>query len=167
MTESISVHITELTEIFQRAICFRPHFKAVMPEDLANLKARLGDSHPLGKGRKTAHYDLFYNIAAILSLHQEPVAMGELSKALAVPLSTATRIVDWLYENNYAERLPDPADRRIVLVSLTEAGQGMYRTINEFIRKRVERLLRRLTPEERQTLIVLMQKILTVIEEEA
>jgi len=41
--------------------------------------------------------------------------MGELSKALDVPLSTATRIADCGQER-YAERSPDPKDRRVVRV---------------------------------------------------
>ena len=160
MPESYSSHTTELTKIIQRFLCLKTRLKAVLPEDLANMKAHLGESH---LGSKT---DLLYHIGVILSLQQEPITMGELSRALDVPLSTATRVVDWLETNNYAIRLASPDDRRIVLVTLTEAGQGICRTITDHIRTRVERLLLRLSPEERESLIGIMHKLLTVMEED-
>lgn len=166
MTESYSSHTTELTKIIQRFLTLKTRFKAVLPEDLANLKAHLSETHPVSKGGSVAAYDVLYNIGVILSLQKEPITMGDLSRALDVPLSTATRIVDWLETNNYAERLADPYDRRIVLVTLTEAGQGICKTITDHIRKRVERLLLRLTSEERQSLVRIMQKLLIGLEED-
>ncbi len=141
MTETYSFQTNELTKLVQRFLTLKTRFKAVLPEDMANLKAQLSESQPESKGGSAATYDLLYNIGVILSLQKEPITMGELSRALDVPLSTATRIVDWLEANNYAKRLADPGDRRIVLVALTEAGQGICRTITDHIRKRLERLL--------------------------
>lgn len=165
MTDPYSHHTTEITKIIQRLLSLKTRLKAVLPEDLANLKAHLSESHYGSKG-STASYDLLYHIGVILSLQQKPITMGELSRALDVPLSTATRIVDWLEANNYAKRLADPEDRRIVLVTLTDAGQGICRTITDLIQKRVDRLLFHLTSQERQSLIGLMQKLLMVMEED-
>jgi len=41
-----------------------------------------------------------------------PLTMSELSNELNVPMSTATRIVDWLVRGDMVERANDPNDRR-------------------------------------------------------
>ena len=93
--------------------------------------------------------------------------MGELSHALEVPLSTATHIVDWLVKNDYARRLDDPEDRRIVRVTLTEGGQDMYRAINEFITQRIEHFLSQFSPEDRENLLSLLNKVIDTLEKSA
>ena len=166
---SFTVHTAQFTEIVRHFIRLKPRLKATLPEDenLARVKAHLEEAHLGGRAGSIADYDLLLNIGVILSRQQEPMTMGELSQALDVPLSTATRIVDWLVKNDYAKRLSDPDDRRIVRVALTETGQAMYRAANEFIQKRVERLLRPFTPEERENLVMLLRKLVKALEEEA
>ena len=48
--------------------------------------------------------------------------MGNLSDRLLLDNSKMTRIVDYLAENGWAERRPDPTDRRAQQVCLTTAG---------------------------------------------
>lgn len=48
--------------------------------------------------------------------------MGDLSNRLLCDNSKMTRIVDYLAENGWAERQPDPEDRRAQQVFLTVAG---------------------------------------------
>ncbi len=160
----LALHTDQITEIVRYFLRLRPRLQMVLPEDLARAKARLYKLHAEGKTRKGDHI-LLYGIGIILARQREPLTMGELSKALAVPLSTATRIVDWLVEAGYARRLPDPEDRRIVRVALTEAGQQLYKTIDEFLKQRVEQVLRRFTPEERESLVVLLRKLVEALEE--
>src|SRR5579859_5667385 len=77
----------------------RRRFTSMMPEDLAQMKARL-EKLKISDGLK--HFpdrDLVYRVGAVLFGQSEPISMGELSKALDVPLSTATRIVDSLVES--------------------------------------------------------------------
>jgi len=50
-----------------------------------------------------------------------------------VPFSTATRMVDWFVDNGYAQRLPDPEDRRVVRVALTDSGRELYQTIERYM----------------------------------
>jgi DNA-binding MarR family transcriptional regulator len=158
-------HATEVIEIFQRFFSVRSRFRAVVPENLAAVKAHLDEARREGKVGGV-DFNLFYNVGVVLAREPEPVSMGELSRALEVPLSTATRIVDWLVSNGYAQRLPDPQDRRVVRVDLTDSGRAIYEEINAFIRGRVEKLLRRFTAEERASLIALMNKLLDSMEGE-
>ncbi|MFH1484802.1 MAG: MarR family transcriptional regulator, partial [Chloroflexota bacterium] len=106
-------------------------------------------------------------IYLVLSHLGEPLTMSQLSEILAVPSSTATRMVDWMVDGGYVERLHDHSDRRIVRVAMTELGQDVHRAVKDFVRHRVERLLHQFTPEERGELVSLLDKLLTILEEEA
>jgi len=52
-------------------------------------------------------------------------------------------------------------------VALTQAGQELIKTRHTFVRQRVEQVLRHFTPEERETLVVLMRKLVESLENEA
>jgi DNA-binding MarR family transcriptional regulator len=86
--------------------------------------------------------------------------MGEFSRDLDVPLSTATRTMDWLVKKGYVQRLSDPNDRRIVRVELTGTGKEIYQVINTYILERVEKALSQLTPPERNTFVELANRVL-------
>jgi len=157
----------ETREIARRLFGLRHRFRVGLPENIAALKQRLSQA---GSGETAANindFDLFYNVGNVFSRQTEPITMGELSRSLNVPLSTATRIMDWLVENGYARRLPDPADRRIVRVALTAEGSAMYREIDSFFMERVERLMQGFTPDERSAFLVLLGKIIRRMEQEA
>jgi DNA-binding MarR family transcriptional regulator len=96
--------------------------------------------------------------ARILRSHKT-LTMGELSAALSVPLSTTTRMVDWLVATGQALRLPDPDDRRVVRVALTEAGLKMHDFIEARLSESARRTLQCLTEEERSTLLALLRKV--------
>lgn len=163
---SLSPQSAQFVEIIRHCIRLKSRLRSVFPDDqeITDIVARLVVSHPQGKAASAADFDLLFHVCIVLSGHQEPVTMGELSHALAVPLSTATRIVDWLVKNGYAERLSDPKDRRIVRVSLTETGQAMYQAGNKLIQNRVELLLRPFTPAERENLVELANKLIRAFE---
>ena len=93
--------------------------------------------------------------------------MGEFSNALSVPLSTATRIADWLVENGYIQRLPDSDDRRVVRVALTDMGNKLYKAIDQYIRQRMQQILSSLTTEERTILLTLVSKVVSGLKEAA
>jgi DNA-binding MarR family transcriptional regulator len=163
---SLSPQSAQFVEIIRHCIRLKSRLRSVFPDDqeITDIVARLVVSHPQGKAASAADFDLLFHVCIVLSVHQEPVTMGELSHALDVPLSTATRIVDWLVKNGYAERLSDPKDRRIVRVSLTETGRAMYQAGNKLIQNRVEVLLRPFSPAERENLVELANKLIRAFE---
>jgi DNA-binding MarR family transcriptional regulator len=164
----LSPYSAQLAEIIQHFIRLRARLRSVFPDDeeIQDIIARLVVSHPEGKAASAADFDLLFHVCVVLSGHREPITMGELSQALDVPLSTATRIVDWLVRNDYAERLSDPTDRRVVRVSLTETGEAVYEVGNRLIQNRVEALLRPFTVAERENLVALANKLVTAFENE-
>ncbi|MGB8214821.1 MAG: MarR family transcriptional regulator [Anaerolineales bacterium] len=153
--------------LLQRIVRLRSLFKVVLPENMATLKKQIHESYLSGKGAGINDASMFYNVGNVLFRNTEPISMGELSRDLEVPLSTATRTMDWLVSNGYAHRLDDPKDRRIVRVGLTELGNETYQTIRGFMLERVEQVMCQLTPAERETLIALVNKVLDAFEEAA
>ncbi len=163
---TFETHKVRLAAIFADFIRLRRSFRirAIVPENLVELRKRIGEMGSEGDSKHGVDIDMFYRVGVILSYRQEPMTMGDFSDALDVPLSTATRIVDWFVGSGYAERLSDPEDRRIVKIKLTEAGQKLYQALNTFIWERIERLMRNFTPEEREDLIRLWRKLIDNLE---
>lgn len=148
----------QITQFVHDFIQLDTRFKAFFPEELARLKDRLDQMSPKGEAHPAANYELFYRVSGIL-YRRSNLTMGELSSALSVPLSTATRMVDWLVDNGYAQRLPDPDDRRIVRVALTDSGRRLHEAAESYIAQRVQQILSPLTAEERSTLLALFHKV--------
>ncbi len=89
---------------------------------------------------------------------REPI-MSELSDGLSIGVSTATGIVDRLFEKGLVSRLRNHGDRRIVRVKLTKKGKQKAEEYQEQMKKAFERILAALSQKEQQMLILIMEKI--------
>jgi DNA-binding MarR family transcriptional regulator len=155
----------EAIKLLQRIVRLRSRFKVVTPENFAALKKQIHESKPSGKEAGIEDAGLFFTAASVFFSYEGPITMGELSRDLEVPLSTATRTMDWLVNNGYAQRLPDPKDRRIVRVELTAQGLETFQTIRAFMLGRVEQAMSPLSKAERITFMTLVNKVLDAFEE--
>ena len=141
-------------------------FEATLSKELAQIQESLQGMHPQREGQPNTNYELFYR--ACSSIYPKGnITMGEFSNALSVPLSTATRIADWLVDNGYIQRLPDSDDRRVVRVSLTDAGKELFKAIDGYIKQRMHKILSSLTAEERTILLTLVSKVVSGLKEAA
>jgi DNA-binding MarR family transcriptional regulator len=166
--ETLSQHAAHFTEIVRHLIHLRSRLKTT-PTHMRHahpMAHLLGLNEPSSEINPT-EFDLLYKICVICSHHETPISMGELRAHLDVPLSTATRTVDWLVKQGIVERIADPDDRRIVRVGLTDRGHAIHRAGSAMIQMRSESLLRHFDPEERETLLRLMEKLVQALEEEA
>lgn len=100
----------------------------------------------------------FINLSSTL-YNNSNLTMGELSQNLAVPLSTATRMMDWWVDNEFAQRLNDPGDRRVVRVSLTDTGRRLHELLEKSLSEGVRQCLNCLTTEEQTVLLTLISKV--------
>ena len=141
-------------------------FGALMPGELAVVKDHRDGIYPEGGPQEDTNYEFFFRVSSSISGMDKPT-MGELSNALAVPLSTATRVVDWLVERDYARRLPDLEDRRVVRVALTEKGVELHEAISGYVKQRIQHVLSSLTNEEQVTLFALLRKVVFSLREAA
>ncbi len=92
--------------------------------------------------------------------------MGLLAARVRMPLSTVTRVVDRLVGRKLVLRERPAENRRIVRVTLANAGQAFYRAALKSRIAGAERMLARLTAAEQRELIRLFQKIAKSIEPE-
>lgn len=141
-------------------------FEATLSKELSQIQESLQGMHPQREHQPNANYELFYR--ACSSIYPKGnITMGEFSNALSVPLSTATRIADWLVDNGYIQRLPDSDDRRVVRIALTDTGKELFKTIDRYIRERMQQILSSLTAEERTILLTLVNKVVSGLKEAA
>jgi DNA-binding MarR family transcriptional regulator len=59
-----------------------------------------------------------------------PLPMGSVAEVLSCDASTLTGIADRLEERDLIQRQVDPADRRVKLLALTDAGRNLVESID-------------------------------------
>jgi DNA-binding MarR family transcriptional regulator len=149
----------QFLELIQRYICLRP--KLILPEHAIQLRKKMeGLKNKVAEaGGNPEDHAFLFRILILLAQNAAPLKMSDLSTELNVPVSTATRIVDWLVRGELVERVNDPNDRRIVRVSLSEGGRESYELVMTYNKQRVARLLKDFTAEEQAQLLNLMNKL--------
>jgi DNA-binding MarR family transcriptional regulator len=65
------------------------------------------------------------NALAVIEGAGGPLPAGEVSARMHITTGTMTSVLDTLERNGYVKRLPDPSDRRRVLVDITPAAQAV------------------------------------------
>ena len=88
-----------------------------------------------------------------------PMRMAELAEALRIVPRSATGVVEGLEEVGLLRRETDPADRRSVLVSLTDAGRGTLDELAEARRQTAEELFGSLDPADQRRLLTLLTRL--------
>jgi DNA-binding MarR family transcriptional regulator len=86
--------------------------------------------------------------------------MQELARFLGLDKSSVTGLVDRAERRGLVVRAPSPADRRAVLVRLTDAGRALVGTAAEQFGSDVTELLGELGPEDRAALSRLVSRLL-------
>jgi DNA-binding MarR family transcriptional regulator len=89
------------------------------------------------------------------------VAPSELARRLAVARRTATLYVDILARQGWAERRAHPADRRMVLATLTPVGRRLLDELGDAYKRRLANLLGDLSPIQAERLRQLVALIPT------
>jgi len=161
-TDSLSSSIAtqqDVVDILLRLFYLRRRFRGKLPEQIVNLRTSIKKHNLHEKIGEINDRDVFSIVGLVFSRQSRPLTMGDLSRVLGVPFSTATRTVDWLVSNGYVQRLPDPEDRRVVRVELTAAGKKLYEAMNDLLLESAEQLLHDFSPEERIELGRLLGKL--------
>lgn len=85
-----------------------------------------------------------------------PLRMADLAARLGVVPRSATGLVDSLEDAGLVSRSPDPTNRRSILVAPTEKGRTMRTLMAAARREAAEELFSALSPEQRESLRVLL-----------
>lgn len=124
----------------------------------AHFDTQLDGIHTRLSPHLVAEPPTIYRMASMLYGDPKPT-MGELSKALSLPLSTVSRIVSMLEQQRFAKRLPDAEDGRVVRVELTDAGRRIYEAMVTHGVHNAQSILDCLTVEEQLILLTLLGKV--------
>jgi DNA-binding MarR family transcriptional regulator len=149
----------QFVDLIQRYICLRP--KMILPEHVIQFKKKMESlkSTMDGAGGNPEDFSFLFRILILLAKSATPLTMSALSTDLNVPMSTATRIVDWLVHGGMVERVNDSHDRRVVRVGMSKSGHELYETGIIYNKQRIEKLLKDFSSEEQTQLLKLMNKL--------
>ena len=150
-TERVDQLLQHLTEIV-------PKLASMPPEMRTHLMSQLDGLHSKFSPHLIAEPPTMYRLTRMLYGNPKPT-MGELGKALSLPLSTVSRIVSMLEEQGFAKRLPDAEDGRVVRVDLTDDGRQIYEAMLSHGLRNAQRVLDCLTTEEQMILLTLLGKV--------
>ena len=150
-TERVDRLLQHLTEIV-------PQLASMPPEMRTHLMSQLDGLHSRFSPHLIAEPPTMYRLTSMLYGDPKPT-MGELSKALSLPMSTVSRIVSMLEEQGFAKRLPDAEDGRVVRVDLTDGGRQIYEAMLSHGVRNAQRVLDCLTAEEQMILLTLLGKV--------
>lgn len=94
----------------------------------ASLIRRFGDQDVWAPqhGVGVREYDVLYTLT---SCEHGRARLGALAEAVLLPQPSLSRLVDRLVVQGLLQREPDPADRRGVVLVLTEAGRAVQREV--------------------------------------
>lgn len=85
--------------------------------------------------------------------------LSELSERLEIAPRTATEVVDALQAGGLVRRRADPADRRAILVEVTERGAGVLAEIRAARETEAGRIFGRLGPADRAELARILSEL--------
>ena len=101
---------------------------------------------------------------AIVAKAATPLSQTRLAALVGVEDPTMVATIDRLVKAGYALRAPSPTDRRVKLVSLTEAGQDIYRTLKAESDVLRAELLRHIDPQALQLATQVLETLQAAIE---
>jgi DNA-binding MarR family transcriptional regulator len=141
------------------------------PMEVLSRVTRLG--HHLDRARRQAFAEhriesWEFDVLAALRRAGAPYELspGRLLRETLVTSGTMTNRVDRLAARGLVERLPDPHDRRGVLVRLTEAGRTTVDGALEGLLGREQALLGGLAADEQRVLAGLLRSLVVPFEED-
>jgi DNA-binding MarR family transcriptional regulator len=92
-------------------------------------------------------------------LRHGQLRLGELSERLHIVPRSATEVVDGLQERGWCLRVPDPADRRATVVSLTDAGRALAESIRAAQQDQARSYFAVLGGDERAQLAAILDRL--------
>ncbi|MET7762737.1 MarR family transcriptional regulator [Streptomyces sp. NPDC005336] len=83
---------------------------------------------------------------------EQPPRMADLAQRLEVVPRAVTTLVDALEAHGSVRRVPDPTNRRVVRIELTDAGRATLRALRDARRAAAEDILAPLSEQQREVL---------------
>ncbi|MGR8011903.1 MarR family winged helix-turn-helix transcriptional regulator [Streptomyces hypolithicus] len=140
----------------------------VLAEQLLRLTRRLHRIQRLQMepiGITPAQFRLLRTVSQYDMHREQPPRMADLARRLDVVPRAVTTLVDGLEASDRVRRVPDPANRRVIRIELTETGRATLRSLRSARRYAAEDILAPLTDEQREVLGGLLSALVDGIPE--
>jgi DNA-binding MarR family transcriptional regulator len=131
------------------------------PSTLAFLLSQVGIYAARQFAERMAEVDLQPPLFRVLNLVEaaEGQSQQAIGEAIQVPPSRMVALVDELEQRGMVERRPDPADRRVRALFLTEKGRETLTRGRAIAKQHEKELTRGMAAADRKRLTELLQKI--------
>lgn len=138
---------------------FAERMNEVMPSLIREFARR--QANELYKGKITLPQFL---IMDFLNEKGEPKMTG-LADFMHVSTAAMTGTVDRIIRYDYAQRVYDPEDRRIIRIKLTSKGIALVRKINRQRHKMIVDIFDKISPHEREEYLNILMRIRSILTE--
>jgi len=91
--------------------------------------------------------------------HHKKLTMSGIGCHLSIPKPHATILVDKLIKDDLVVRLPDPNDRRVIYIELTEKGRNTLKSLKSIVSEELTNKLELLTEEQMKTLSIASEQV--------
>jgi DNA-binding MarR family transcriptional regulator len=142
--------------------------KPTLRRDLAAMIVPLGRALTAAELPVLRRHGLtMWGYVVLLALGEEPVrTQAALAESIGADKTRIIGVLDELQRGGLIRRDPDPADRRVNLLSLTAEGRHRRAAAQAGIQAQEERLLGRLSPADRDAFVRVLQTISRVSADE-
>ncbi len=108
--------------------------------------------HGLGSELRAAAFESgsvsLAQFRTLIALHHGPRSLNELASFNEVSPPAVSRLISTLVERGWVQRVPDPADRRQVILTLTSAGEESWSALSKRGVEHLAAMLDQLSDEE-------------------
>ena len=107
-----------------------------------------------------AHGLTMWGYVVLLALDRSSMrTQAALASAIGADKTRIIATLDDLQDDGYIERRPDPADRRVRLLAITDAGRRVKDAVQDEIQRGEERWLGELDADERRTFLRVLERL--------
>jgi len=107
-----------------------------------------------------AHGVSMWGYSVLLALdHSSVRTQAALAEAIGADKTRIIPTLDELQDNGYIERRPDPDDRRVRLLTITESGRAVKDAVQEEIQRGEERWLGSLSASDRRVFLRVLEHL--------
>jgi DNA-binding MarR family transcriptional regulator len=101
-----------------------------------------------------------WGYSVLLALDETPMrTQAALAAAIGADKSRIIPVLDELQRQGYIERRPDPDDRRVRLLAITDSGRSVKDAVQEKIQRGEERWLGTLSTADRRAFLRVLQQL--------
>lgn len=135
-------------------LCTEAYVAVLIAGDVLNLELGQRIEHTLGVSHTV------FNALAVIDGAGEPLTPKQISERMVISSATMTSVLDALERRGWIGRIPNPDDRRSILIQITADGRAIADQVVPGIHGIERRTMSTLTAKEQDQLIGLLARVL-------